>query len=163
MGVKKKVSKALKRILNNRLLVFLILLLFIGVLSLYYGENYFLHEEDPSAKTFLLNYPDGQTVSFEGWVVDIYNGGFKLYVYHHGKDTIFDVNSNTEVSVGDNVFVKGSLSNEKIITANKVVLKQYWMYLFLLVRSGVAILIVIFLLVRYWKFNLKNKEIVRRK
>lgn len=163
MGVKKTVSNGFKYILKNRLLFFLIILLLLGALSFYYSENYFLHEEDPSAENFLLNYPDGQMVSFEGWVVDIYQGGFKLYIYHHGKDTIFDVNSNVKVSVGDNVFVKGSLSNEKVIMAKEIVLKQYWMYLFLLARSAFAILIVIILLFRYWKFDLKNFEIVRRK
>jgi hypothetical protein len=163
MGVKIKVSNALKYILMNRLIVFLILLTLICILSFYYSENYFVHVEDPSTNTFLLNYPDGQMVSFEGWVVDVYNGGFNLYIFHHGKDTIFAVNSNKNVSVGDNVIVKGTLSDEKIITANQVVLKQYWMYIFLLVRSILAILIVILLIFRYWKFDLKNWEILRRK
>lgn len=163
MSVKKTVSEAFKYILKNRILFFLILLLFLGALSFYYSENYFLHETDPSAENFLLNYPDGNMVSFEGWVVEVYPGGFKLYIYHHSQDTIFNVNSNTNVSVGDNVFVKGSLSDGKIITAKKVVLKQYWMYVFLLARSVLAILIVIILLIKYWKFDLKNWEIVRRK
>lgn len=163
MGVKKTVFKTFKFILKNRLLFFLILLILLGALSYYYSENYYLHEEDPSSENFLLNYPDGHVVSLEGWVVDVYPGGFKLYIYHHGKDTIFDVRSNTNVSVDDNVFVKGNLDDEKIITAKKVVLKQYWMYIFLLARSALAILIVIILLLRYWKFHLKNWEIVRRK
>jgi hypothetical protein len=163
MGHEKTAYKALKQILKNRLLIFLILLLVLGVLSFYYTGNYFLNEEDPSAENFLLNNPEGQMVSFEGWVVEVYPGGFQLYIYHHGKDTLFDVNSNANVSVGDNVFVKGSLSDEKVILAKEIVLKQYWMYLFLLARSALALLIVIILLVRYWKFDLKNWEIVRRK
>lgn len=163
MGFKKTVSKALKYILKNRLLFFLILLLLLGALSFYYNENYFVHEVDPSDKTFLLNYPDGKMVSFEGWVVDVYNGGFNLYIFHHGKDTIFAVNSNKNVSIGDNVIVKGTLDDKKTITANQVELKQYWMYLFLMARSALAILIVILLLVRYWKIDLKNWEIIRRK
>jgi hypothetical protein len=155
------VSKVLKFI-KNRLVIFFILLAALILLSGYYSENYLIYEEPPSAETFLLNYPEGQMVGLEGWVSDTSPDGFELYIFHHGQDSVFNVNSNANVSVGNNVAVFGVLSNNTI-TAKTVLLKEDWMYEFLWGRSIFALFILILVFTWYWKFDFKNWEIIRRK
>lgn len=150
------------KFITSRTVIFLILLTALVLLSVYYSENYITYEEPPSAKTFLLNYPEGQMVSLEGWVSDTSKNGFELYIFHHGQDSFFKVNSSANVSVGDNVAVFGTLDNNTI-TTGKVLLKESWMYEFLWGRSIFALLILILVFIRYWKFDSENWEIIRRK
>lgn len=156
------VFKAFKSILRNRVVIFLILLTFMYILSVYYSENYLTHEKtSPSAENFLLNYPEGKNVGLGGTVVKIHKGGFELYVFHHGKDSIFEVNSDSNVSLYNNVTIFGSLENNTI-KATKVLLYENWMFKFELLISFFGFLILFLTFLRYWRLDLKNWEIIRR-
>lgn len=155
-------SKVLK-FLTTRLVIFFILLASLILLMGYYSVNYIEYEEPPSAKTFLLNYPEGQMIGFEGEVLDTSKDGFELYIFHHGQDSYFKVNSSAKVSAGDNVAVFGTLSINNTIIAKNVFLKESWMYEYLLGRSVFALFILILLFIGYWKFDFQNWEIIRRK
>ncbi len=106
----------------------------------------------------------GKTVSIYGEVVGVYSTTFQLSAKHNGKTAIFTVlpDSSVEVERGDKVEVLGTLGPDYRIAAEKMIVSKRWKYEFVFIRSFIALLFLLFVFMRNWKFDFHRIEFVRR-
>jgi len=128
-----------------------------------YITEYESHEKYPSYKTIISDYPKGEVVNVGGRVTNISANQFQIQENYHGQNIILSINSSTPVKLEDNVNVVGVLGPNYTITQVELVkVNEYWKYLFVLLRSFLAGIILIFIFFRYWTFDWKSFEFRRR-
>jgi hypothetical protein len=83
---------------------------------------------------------------------------------YNGKNAIFTVlpNSHVDVDIGDKVEVLGSLNTDYQIYAEKIIVSKRWKHEFIYIRSFIALILLVLIFMRNWKFNIKRMEFVRR-
>ncbi len=154
-----------QKILKSRAIIALSLLLILFLLCAYHQTNHEYHREYPSLKDIVANYEKyiGETASISGEVVGVHSATFQLLEREDGENTIFVVlpNSNVDVGVGDKVEVLGTLGPDYQISAEKMIVSKRWKHEFVYVRSFIALILLIFVFMRNWKFNIKRMEFVR--
>ena len=93
----------------------------------------------------------------------MHSATFQLLEREDGENTIFVVlpNSNVDVGVGDKVEVLGTLGPDYQISAEKMIVSKRWKHEFVYIRSFIALILLIFVFMRNWKFNIKRMEFVR--
>ncbi len=148
---------------RNRAVALFILILILSLLCVYYYNNYEVNAEYPSVKTVISSYPEGETVSVSGVVSGIYSGGFYLKDSFHGEKVVYNVNSSSKLEIDDYVSVLGRLGPAGNIEPSKILVAKRWKENFLLLRSAIGGIILLFIFWRYWKFDFKLMEFVRRK
>lgn len=163
MKLLSKLAECIGKLANKRILSLLILILILSGLCLYYYDNFRDHEEYPSVGTILLNYPEGKMVSVSGTVTGTFQEGFYLEDSYQDKQVKFTIISDTQVSPGDKLAVVGILDRDYRVTSSRILATPQWSYLLLLIRSFLAFFFLIYIFNRYWKFDLKNREFIRRK
>jgi len=146
----------MKKILNSRKFIFIVLLLALVLLSIYFVSNYQQHLENPNTAIILKNYPIGETVSVSGVVSEIHNNGFTLLDEYNGFKVNYTINSPYRVYNGDHVELLGILEDSYQIAALKILVVSGFDYNFMLIRSCVAFLIFLFFFRRYWRFDFKK-------
>lgn len=156
-------KSTLKKILTSRKVIFVGLLLALILLSIYYISNYQHHLEHPNTGVILKNYPLGDTVAVSGVVTETHNDGFNILDKYHGIGVNYTVYSPEKVSIGDQVEVLGVLGDFYQIVASKILVIPSFDYNFMLLRSGIALLIFLFFFRRYWSFDFKKMEFRRLK
>ena len=153
-GCNKKISK-------SRVTIALSLLFILFLLCAYHQANYEYHREYPSVKMIVADYSKylGETTSISGEVVGVHSTTFQLLEKYDGKTITFMVlpNSHVDVDIGDKVEVLGSLNPDYQISAEKIIVSKKWKYEFVYVRSIVALILLIFVFMRNWKFDIKLK------
>lgn len=140
---------------------FLLLILF--ALCNYYNDNYEANAEYPSTSNILSNYPAGEVIYVSGNVIRAYEGGFCLKDTFHGVDVVYKVNSSSKVNIKDCISVLGTLGPSYNIKASKILVAKRWKEDFLLLRSAIGCLILLFLFWRFWKFDINSMEFIKRK
>ena len=154
-----------KKIPKSRAIIALSLLLILFLLCAYHQTNHEYHREYPSLKDIVANYEKyiGETISISGEVVGVHSATFQLLEREDGENTIFVVlpNSNIDVGVGDKVEVLGTLGPDYQISAEKMIVSKRWKHEFAYIRSFIALIFLIFVFMRNWKFNIKRMEFVR--
>ena len=153
----------IKRIVSDRKLIFIGLLLALILLSGYYELNYQQHLENPDTSIILKNYPIGESVAVSGNVREVYNDSFILSSNYHQFEVNYTVYSPENVSTGDTVEVLGVLGNSYQITASKILVISAFDYQFMIFRSAVLLLIFIYFFRRYWRFDFEKMEFRRLK
>ena len=153
----------IKRIFGNRKFILIILLLALIVLGSYYVLNYQQHLEHPNTSIILKNYPIGQTVAVTGVVKKVNNNNFILLDTYHGIEVNYTIYSTEKVSIGDQVEVLGILGDSYQINSYKILVITNFDYNFMLLRSGIGLLIFLFFFRRYWRFDFKKMEFRRLK
>jgi cytochrome c-type biogenesis protein CcmE len=156
-------ENTLKKIVTSRKFMFVGLLLALILLSIYYVSNYQQHLEHPNTSVILKNYPLGETVAVSGIVTAVHNDGFTLLDKYHGIGVNYTVFSPEKVSNGDQVEVLGVLGDSYQIAASKILVISSFDYNFMLLRSGIALLIFLFFFRRYWRFDFKKMMFRRLK
>jgi len=155
-----------KKILKSRTIIAISLLLTLFLLCAYYQTNYEYHREYPSAKDIVFNYSKyiGETASISGDVVGVHSTTFQLLEKCDGKNTIFTVlpDSHVDVDIGDKVEILGILGPDYQISAEKIIVSKKWKHEFVYVRSFIALILLIFVFMRNWKFNPTHLKFVRR-
>lgn len=151
----------LKKPLHNRKFIFILLLLALIFLIVYYVSNYQQHLENPNTGIILKSYPLGQTVAVSGEVTSINNGSFTLQDDYHNIQVNYTIYSPEELSVGDEAEVLGTLEDNYQISASKILVITTFEYNFMLLRSGIAVLIFLFFFFRYWRFDFEKFEFRR--
>lgn len=149
--------------MKYRLALIIPLLLVLYLLFIFYSDNYEVNAPNPSIKTIVSNYPQGEMVSVNGDVISVYKGGFYLKDSYKGQTIIFKVKSSSDVVVTDKVSVLGKLGPSYSIDAAKVLIHKKWKEDFLLVRSAFAGLFMVIIFLIYWKFDFRNFEFKRRR
>ena len=155
-----------QKILKSRAIIALSLLLILFLLCAYYQTNHEYHREYPSLKDIVANYEKyiGETISISGEVVGVHSTTFQLLEREDGENTIFVVlpKSNVDVDIGDKVEVLGTLGPDYQISAEKMIVSKRWKHEFVYVRSFIALIFLVFVFMRNWKFDLMHIEFVRR-
>ena len=155
----------IKKIPKSRAIIALSLLLILFLLCAYHQTNHEYHREYPSVKDIVANYEKyiGETASISGEVVGVHSATFQLLEREDGENTIFVVlpNSNVDVDIGDKVEVLGTLNHDYQISAEKMIVSKRWKHEFVYIRSFIALIFLIFVFMRNWKFNIKRMEFVR--
>jgi hypothetical protein len=157
------ITSTVKKILTNRLFIFLGLLMVLILLSGYYVANYQNHLQYPNTAVILKNYPTGQTVSVSGSVIQVRNDSFTITDVYHKTVVYYTVYSSEKVSIGDQVEVLGLLGNAYQINPSKILVVTKFEYGFLLLRSFIALLIFLFFFRRYWRYDFRTMEFRRQK
>ena len=154
-----------QKILKSRAIIALSLLLILFLLCAYHQTNHEYHREYPSVKSIATEYSKytGETASISGEVVGVHSATFQLLEREDGENTIFVVlpNSNVDVDIGDKVEVLGILGPDYQISAEKMIVSKRWKHEFVYIRSFIALIFLIFVFMRNWKFNIKRMEFVR--
>ena len=158
-----KPQSKLKNILTSRKFIFAGLLGLFILLSVYYVSNYQQHLEDPNTGIIVKNYPLGETVAVSGVVTAVQNDSFILLDNYHGIKVNYTIYSQNNVSNGDQVEVLGVLGNSYQIAPSKILIISSFDYNFMLLRSGIALLIFLFFFRRYWRFDFKKMMFRRLK
>jgi hypothetical protein len=148
---------------QKRILTGIILMITLAGLCTYYATEYQEHLKYPSYEVILSDYPMGEVVNVGGTVTDTFNGGFQIDENHQDHLVTMKVLNNTPVTVKDKVSVVGVLAPENtILNVERVEVNEYWKYIFLLLRSFLVLIFLLYIFHRYWSFNWKNYEFRRR-
>ena len=156
-------NKFLDSITGNRVIIFLVLFLILVGLCIYYYDNYMTYQDHPGTGAILLSYPEGQMVAVSGTVTSISPGSFYIKEEYQDKTVTYQIISSENVSAGDKVQVLGLLGQDYQITASQMKITTKWDNYLLLLRSFLAFFFLLFIFHRYWRFNWKQREFVRRK
>ncbi|HNR25652.1 MAG TPA: hypothetical protein PKI66_02935, partial [Methanobacteriaceae archaeon] len=110
----------------------------------------------------LAEYPEGEVVRVYGTVVENYPGGYQIQQIYHGQVVSVEING-TPVAIGDRVDLLGVLGPEySIISVEKIYVNQMWKYHFLIIRSFLVLLFMIFIFHRYWYLDSRRFLFRRR-
>jgi hypothetical protein len=147
---------------RSRILVGLLVLGVIVALCAYYAAEYENHLEHPSYRAILAEYPEGEVVRVYGTVVENYPGGYQIQQIYHDQVVSVEING-TPVAIGDRVDLLGVLGPEySIISVEKIYVNQMWKYHFLIIRSFLVLLFMIFIFHRYWYLDSRRFLFRRR-
>lgn len=148
---------------SKRILTGIILIVALAGLCTYYAAEYQNHLKYPSYEVILSDYPQGEVVNVGGTVTTTFNGGFQTIENHQGHLVSMKILNDTPVSVQDKVSVVGVLApNNTIINVERVEVNEYWKYIFVLLRSFLALIFLLYIFHRYWSFDWKSYEFRRR-
>lgn len=138
--------------------VILILVLF--VLCVYYYTNHKSSLEYTPTSVILSKYPYGSMVSVSGEVTDLNDGGFNLL--DNSKRVTYRITSTSKVEKGDKVQLIGILGHSYSINSTKLIVINEFNNKLVILRSVIALIILIFIFFVYWKFDFKTFEFMRR-
>ncbi|MDY9922966.1 hypothetical protein [Methanobacterium sp.] len=148
---------------QKRIVTGIILVVALAGLCAYYATEYQNHLKYPSYEVILSDYPQGEVVNVGGVVTSTFNGGFLMVKNHQGHLVTMKVLNDTPVAVEDSVSVVGVLAPDNtIVNVEQVEVTEYWNYIFLLLRSFLVLIFLIFIFSRYWSFDWKSYEFRRR-
>ena len=145
----------LKRITACSILVLILL----GLCIYYdnYHENNLKYLSTAAVQSY---YPEGSVIFVSGTVTKVNKEGFNLL--DNSGSLEYRVLSGKDVKPDDNVQLIGVLGPKYTIKSIRANVETANGYHFILLRSALAMIIFIFIFFRYWKFNFKTFEIIRR-
>lgn len=164
---------------TKRLVVGIILIIALASLCVYYSNHYEEHLKYPSYRAILSDYPQDEVVNIGGTVTQVGADKFYLKDNYHGHTITMEVLTNnskskntnkytpisikTPISVNDRISVVGVLgSHYQIVKVLHMDMTENWNYIFLLLRSFLALLFLVYIFNHYWRFDLKYFEFRRR-
>jgi hypothetical protein len=149
--------------LKTRIFIGILILTLIVTLCAYYASEYENNLEHPSYGTILSDYPEGEVVRVYGTVVRNYPGGYEIQQIYNDQLVTMQVDSESPVALGDRVDLLGVLGPEyTIISVQKIYVNEMWKYYFILLRSFLVLLFMVFIFNRYWSFDFKKLVFRRR-
>jgi uncharacterized integral membrane protein len=147
----------------RRILAGIILLILLVTICLYYANEHENHLQYPSYGAILTHYPQGALVHVYGTVTQNYPGGYNIQENYHDQLVTMNIQSSTSPAVGDKVDILGILGPDNtIISIRKIAVNQQWKYYFIILRSILAIIFLIYIFHRYWYFHPEKFEFRRR-
>jgi hypothetical protein len=153
----------IKKLTKNRILTIPILILILIGLCIYYSDNIWEKQSYPSTGVVVTYYPLGEMVSVSGTVSNTFPGGYYMDDYYKNQLVTFQVYTDQKVEIGDKTQVLAVLGPDYQLIPTKILITKEWSYNFLLVRSFIAFLFLLFIFNRYWRFDLKKYEFTRRR
>ena len=149
---------------HRRVIIALSILFILFLLCAYYQANHEYHREYPSVKIIVTDYAKyiGETTSISGEVVGVHSTTFQLLDrYDKDKNAIFTVlpgsHIDVDVDIGDKVEVLGTLNPDYQISAEEIIVLKKWKHEFVYIRSFIALIFLLFVFMRNWKFDHKLK------
>jgi len=148
---------------KKRILTCLVLLIALVILCTYYAAEHENHLKYPSYAVILSEYPEGEVVNIFGTVTQTGDGFFQIQENYNGQTVTMTIRNDTPVSVDDRVSVVGVLGQDnQIVKVEKIEVNEYWKYIFLLVRSFLVLIFLLYIFHRYWSFNWETFQFRRR-
>jgi hypothetical protein len=147
--------------MNLRIITGFILILILTILCINYNANYESHLEYPSTGAILAEYPENSTVYVSGEVVSLNKDGFELQDNYNGKKVRYIIETSKKAGIGDNVQVVGILGPSFNVKSTEIIVMES--YEFVLLRSALALVFLIFIFFSYWKFDFILFEFTGRK
>ena len=142
----KVIEMRLKRPILGTVFILLLVLLCYNYVS---KEDY----RDHIVGDLLTDYSENQ-IAVSGEVTRIYNDGFEIYVF--SNDKFYRIIAGSEMSLGNNAYISGTLNSHNEIIANKIVITKEDEIIFVIFRSLFGAIIFLLIFGRYWKFNRKK-------
>lgn len=130
-------------------------------LCIYYYDYHEDNAKYPSTYAIESYYPEGSLVFIEGTAIKQNKDGF--YLRNNNWDIEYKIISGKHIEPGDNVQLLGILGPSYTIKSIRVVVEPTWGFEFIIFRSALALIVLIFIFFRYWKFDFKTFELARRK
>jgi hypothetical protein len=152
-----------KTITRQRFITILVLFLVLIGLCIYYYDNFQNYQEHPGTGAVLKSYPTGEMVAVSGTVTQTFPGGFYMVETYEGLLVTYKIITTHAVHPGDKAQVLGVLGPDYTITVHEIKVTEKWSYQFLLLRSFIVLLFLLFIFHRYWRFNWKEKVFMRRR
>lgn len=149
-------------ITKHRVITILVLLLILAGLCSYYYDNFTNYQDNPGTGSIVKNYPEGEMVGVAGSVTETFQGGFYMEENYENRVVTYKVLTTVDIKPGDKAQVLGTMGPEYTVTAEKLKITEKWSYQFLFLRSFIALIFLIFIFNRYWKFNWKEKVFIRK-
>lgn len=147
----------------NKFLIFCLLILILVLISSYYAPNYEKKWQYPSYGTILSTNPVGEVVFVDGSVDNIYPGRYNIITNYRGQIVNIKVLGPSPAQLGDQVTIVGVLGPSKqIVKVQKISVLSKWKTEFLLLRSFLAIILMIIIFLYFWKFNFRKFEFRKR-
>jgi hypothetical protein len=150
-------------ITRHRFITILFLFLILVGLCIYYYDNFQNYQEHPGTGAILKSYPTGEMVAVAGTVTQTFNGGFYMVETYEGQLVTYRILTTDKVRPGDKAQVLGVLGPDYTINVHVIKITEKWSYQFLLLRSFIALLFLLFIFHRYWRFNWGEKVFMRRR
>lgn len=148
---------------RNRILAGTILLILLVSLGIYHAAEYKNHIEYPSYETILTHPPQGALVNVYGTVTRHYNGGFDIQQDYNNQIVTMHIKAEKNPPLNKYVNIIGVQGPDHQITRiQNILIAEAWKDYFLLLRSFLALIFLLYILHRYWYFNLKRFEFRRR-
>ena len=149
--------------LKTRILAGLVILGLIITLCAYYALEYENNLEHPSYRAILTDYPEGEVVAVRGTVIRNYPGGYEIQENYHDQMVTMQIITNKSVALGDRVDLLGVLGPDyTVYNIQKIYVNQMWKSNFIILRSFLVLLFMVFIFHRYWSFDPK-KFLFRRR
>ena len=147
----------------RRILAGMILLIVLIALCLYYANEIENQQQYPSYGAILTKHPTGALVHVYGTVIQTYSRGYNIREIYQDQQVTTHIQSSSIPAVGDKVDLLGTLGPDNtIISIRKIQISPLWKYNFILLRSFLALILLIYLFHHYWYFNAKKFEFRRR-
>ena len=148
---------------TTRILAGLVILALLVTLCSYYASEYENHRDYPSYRAILSDYPEGQVVQVYGKVVRNYPGGYEIQQIYQDQLVSMQIHTNQSVAVGDRVDLLGVLGPDNTVSnVQKIFINELWKYYFIIGRSFLVLIFMIFIFHRYWQFD-REKFVFRRR
>ncbi len=142
----------------KKIFILLLLISILPVLCINFYENYKMH---PSFSTSGLNSSEVQEAfKASGMVVNHRDYGFDIV---DENNILVHIQSSDKPQIGDQIEVLGVLEPSGYFKGIKVVKISEWGDESLLLRSLFGLILIMIIFFRYWKFNFKIFEFVRRR
>ena len=145
----------------KRITVLSALILILLILCIYYYNYHESNSKYPSTADIESHYPEGSLVFIDGTVIKPNNKGFYLRDKNN-LDIVYNVISGKHVQPDDNVQLLGILGPNYTIKSTRIYVETKWGYEFIIFRSALALIVLLFIFFRYWKFDFKTFELIRR-
>lgn len=148
---------------HNKFLVSCLLIFILVLICSYYASNYENKGEYPSYGTILSSNPVGEVVFVDGSIDNIYNNSYNLITSYRGQIVNINVSGPSPANLGDQVSIIGILGPSKqIIKVEKISVLTKWKTQFLLLRSFIAVILMMIIFSYFWRFDSKNFDFRRR-
>ena len=148
---------------RKRILAGMILLILLVSLCIYHAAEYENNLEYPSYEAILTDPPLGALVYVYGTVNQQYSGGFDIQQDYNNQLVTMHINSEKSPPKNKYVNLIGVLGpDHQIISIKEIHVTEAWKDNFILLRSLIALIFLLYIFHRYWYFQLKRFEFWRR-
>jgi hypothetical protein len=147
----------------RRILAGSILLILLITLCIYYANGYEKNVDYSFYGAIPAQHSQGALAFVYGTVTDTYEGGYDVQELYNDQVITMHVQSSHPQSSGEVITIIGVLGpDNQIVSIRTLQVTEAWKEFFLLLRSFLALIFLIFIFHRYWYFDPRKFEFRRR-
>lgn len=157
------------KIPTKRIVVGIILILILAGLCIHHASEYEKHRKHPSYGAILSDYPLGELVNVGGTVTHSNSTHILIEKNYHGHVVTMKVVKNAPKLKNHTIYPKDKVTlvgvlgaDNQIVSVQEINVNGYTNYIWLLFRSFLALLVLVYIFNCYWSFNLERFQFRRR-